>query len=127
MKVMATKAQIAKFPVGALVTCITPEKAYYSLYGSLPECIFTPGMVGVVNSVNVPAAYYSRDGKCRDFCCVDFFVDGNPMDARRPEYSWRVSLCYENIRIYDGNVTMSEDPLKGMVPVNERQQTASDE
>ena len=69
---------------GCLVTCKRAEPAYYSNYGGNPECIFEPGMIGVVRSVDVPSI--RRKGV--SFCCVDFHNKGK---------FWRCGLLYNNI------------------------------
>jgi len=70
--------------VGMLVTCKRKVEAYYSGVSGNPVCVFEPGMVGVMATVNTPSV--TREGV--SFCAVDFVEYGRV---------WRCSLHYDNI------------------------------
>lgn len=78
--------------VGERVTVKTPVEAYYSRYGTLPECWFTPGMVGYVAAVKVPVVFWRGKGYPRQFVAIEF--NGTPYDTGSDETatSWRVGV-----------------------------------
>lgn len=82
--------------VGDRVTCIVPVDAYYSNYGGRPECVFCPGMVGIVAHLDSPSVRPGPHGE-DVFAIVDF--DGPAHGKCNADTTWRVALRYGNIKI----------------------------
>jgi hypothetical protein len=76
--------------IGMNVTCRHPVAAYGS------GCTFSPGDVGVVAAVNVPAVMTTH-GKASSFVCVDFLKPGIISNAAHGGGLWRVGLRYDNL------------------------------
>jgi hypothetical protein len=78
--------------IGMNVTCRHPVPAYGS------GCTFSPGDVGVVAAINVPAVM-TRNGKASSFVCVDFLKPGVISNAAHGGGLWRVGLRYDNLTL----------------------------
>jgi hypothetical protein len=96
-----------KFTIGMKVSSKKEKEAFYSGYAGRPELFFKPGMVGIIDSVDVPPVRCIRGHHPNRCNCKRIIVDFGKKN-QYGIYSQRVSFYKDELIIVDQNLTISE-------------------
>jgi hypothetical protein len=96
-----------KFVVDMKVSSKIAKEVFYSNYGGKPFKEFVPGMVGIINAVDVPPVKCVRGHNPNKCNCKRIIVDFGTKN-KYGSYSERVSFYSDELVEVDQNLPLSE-------------------